>query len=334
MKKGVFVTGATGFIGSHIIKYLQEEGFPVYALIRKDSVAKFSKTKSLHLIFGDITKKNFGIAKKDLEKLSKNVSYFIHCAALYGTGEPRQKLFEVNVAGTRNALALAGKLSNLSLMSYVSTVYVSGAMEGILAEDSLPAVKSFHNDYEETKYIAESLVRKLKLPAVIFRPPIVVGHSKTGKALRFNGIYKVIEAIYKKRLFFYPGDCHGPIYLVPVDIVAEFISWVGVRDKFKGLTFNLVGPRPPTYREFFRKTARLLKVSSPYFIFPEGLWRILIKLSSIIPFINAKPLLMFGQRLVIENKNYLTTLRQMGKTHPEVKSYHKNILNYFTKKNA
>ena len=66
---------------------------------------------------------------------------------------------------------------------------------GLIREDELEHTAGFRNHYEESKYLAELSVEKLKseLPITIHRPAVVVGDSRTGEITKYDGIYYLIH---------------------------------------------------------------------------------------------------------------------------------------------
>ena len=120
-----------------------------------------------------------GLASGELEALA-SVNELWHLAASTCFDErEREALYEGNVVGTRNVLAVARGLRKLDRFVYVSTAYVAGTDLGPIAEDEMPTPNGFRNSYEATKWQAEQTVRQSGLPFVIFRPSIIMGDSRT-----------------------------------------------------------------------------------------------------------------------------------------------------------
>src|SRR6185503_1551609 len=106
----------------------------------------------------------------------------------------------------------------------VSTCYVAGRRTGEILETELEHRAGFRNFYEETKYLAEAEVEKLKndLPVTIFRPSVVVGDSRTGETAKYDGIYYLILYLRKSPAllrFVNVGNDAVKLNLVPVDFV-------------------------------------------------------------------------------------------------------------------
>ena len=171
-KSTVFLTGATGLVGSYLLKVLLERGHKVYCLVRTrdnkdvrervldalnfwdERLVKKYKT-NLIVLDGDITKKNLGLSKKMSDLLKKNIEEIFHCAAVTKVNLPLSKIKIVNIEGTKNVLDLALKFKCLKKLNHISTFAVCGKYKGEFREDSLEVGQQFHTSYERTKFMAE-----------------------------------------------------------------------------------------------------------------------------------------------------------------------------------
>ncbi|TBR18857.1 SDR family NAD(P)-dependent oxidoreductase, partial [bacterium] len=119
----VLVTGATGFIGHNLVRQLVKQGHRVFALVRKTSNVNLLKELGVSLIYGDITD------SESLNKvLGRKIDIIFHCAALVDNTD-KNKLYKINVEGTRNICNLALGLK-VERMVYISSVaVVSGNLE-------------------------------------------------------------------------------------------------------------------------------------------------------------------------------------------------------------
>lgn len=88
-------------------------------------------------------------------------------------------------------LAKAAMQYRLTRFDYISTCYVCGRRAGLIGEEDLEQKQSFNNTYERSKYEEEAFVRahRNEVPICIFRPPLVVGDSRTGYAATVNVMY-------------------------------------------------------------------------------------------------------------------------------------------------
>ena len=329
MVKTIFITGATGFLGRCIVELLLKRGYKVFALVR--SVQKQVYSSRLVFIKGDITTSNLGIGRHS-QKLLKDVDYVIHCAAITDVQGKSIKLFETNVGGTKNVLNFARKLSKLKTFVHVSSKSVAGNFEGVFPEDKLPEVKSFHNGYEKSKYQGELLVRKSNLPFIIVRPPTIVGDSKSGMVDKFEGsAYRIISALKKRRLPFYPSKCNGFIYVMPVDKVAEFVVKVCFDSNYIYTTFNITDSSPITFKDFIERTSHLLGVPEPSFTLPGSFWDFFMVLASRASFMNTGSLSLLNQKLRYENKAFILTSQKYKIKYPSLVKYLPVLIKFYNR---
>ncbi|NDG84561.1 MAG: NAD-dependent epimerase/dehydratase family protein, partial [Proteobacteria bacterium] len=186
-----------------------------------------------------------------------------HFAAVYDLNVPEPVGQKINIEGTRNVLALIASLPSFRGLHYVSTCYVSGSHPGRFFEKDLEKGQSFNNFYESTKHEAEKLVREAMqsgLPAVIYRPAIVVGNSKTGETQKFDGPYFVLQWLLRQgRNAILPslGDpTRYRINLVPSDFVLDAMAHLSQKPSSIGKTFQLADPAPLTIAEVVATLAR------------------------------------------------------------------------------
>ncbi len=256
------ITGATGFLGRHLVRGLLARGQRVSALVRgDDDQAALSR---LVAVLGDgVDVANLRVVAGDLvgsfgaERLLRGapLDHVWHLAARLDLGRRRPvRLHEVNVAGTAAVLDLCER-GRVGRLHHVSTAYVCGAANGPVLEDEGVGPVMHHNAYESSKYRAEALVRaaaRRGLAASIYRPSIVVGDSRDGRAETFGAFYLVVRLCYLAREvgpIILPGSPDVTLDLVPVDRVIAALLALHARDDVSGHTFHLTNPAPPTIRD-------------------------------------------------------------------------------------
>jgi len=156
----IFLTGATGFVGSRLTARLLEAGHHVQALVRPASLAKLSpelrRHPNLEILEGDL------LDEAALRGIGRRTEAVVHLAGLLGERRRRGQTFErVHIEGTRRLLRALSGLSSPRII-FVSTI---GARE--------QAQSRFHR----SKYRAEHWIKLSGLPWVIFRPSLVFGRG-------------------------------------------------------------------------------------------------------------------------------------------------------------
>ncbi len=260
------MTGFPGFIAGRLVERLAQPETQIFLLVQKNFIDKALKDiaviakktntplDNFALIEGDITLKNLGMSDADLEIVREQTTDVYHLAAIYDLEVAKDLAQKVNVEGTQNVNEIVKNLPNLRRYNYISTCYVAGKREGVIFESDLAHDEGFRNFYEETKYLAELEVEKLKedFPVTIFRPSVVCGDSQTGETAKYDGIYYVIRFLLKFPEIFRlvnVGNNDVRLNLVPVDFVVDGMIALAKDERAVGKTIALADPNPLTTKE-------------------------------------------------------------------------------------
>jgi dihydroflavonol-4-reductase len=185
------VTGASGFVGGHVVHALLERGIGVRCLVRRSSRLDFIRHLAPELIFGDVTQ------PETLEAALENVDGVVHCAGLTRACS-RAEYFRINEAGTANLYAACRtRKDRITKVVHVSSLAAFGpALHGMpITEGSAPRPVS---DYGESKLggqrVAESSMAEM--PFSIIVPPGVYGPNDPDFLVYFKivarGIFPLI----------------------------------------------------------------------------------------------------------------------------------------------
>ena len=275
------LTGATGLVGRYLVRDLLLSGHELAVVVRasrrqspRDRMEEILQHWERELgrelprpvvLEGNIAEPGFGLSAEDSEWVAANCSKIIHSAAIlefYGkdrAGEP----WRTNLNGTQHMIALCRDL-NIHDIHYVSTAYVAGYQSERIMEGSLDAGQSFRNDYEASKFEAESLVRAIDFAehVTVYRPAVIAGDSRTGYTNTYHGIYLylrlmalMIPALPARE----DGKRVTPIRLrmtgserrniIPVEYVSAVMCRLFETPEARGLTFHIAPERPITSRE-------------------------------------------------------------------------------------
>jgi short-subunit dehydrogenase len=249
-----FVTGATGFIGRHLVEELLErDDAKIYALVREGSRGRLDDLGKrlgagdrLQPVPGDLSKENLGI-----DSFEEKIDHFFHLAAIYDMAADEDSMMRSNVEGTRHVVEFANSIE-VGRFHHTSSIAVAGGFEGLFREDMFDEGQKLPHAYHRTKFESEKVAReKVKAPLRVYRPAIVVGHSETGVMDKIDGPYYLFKVIQKLRhalpeWFPLAGPEGGKLNVVPVDFVARAMDHIAHMDDddLYGDTFHLVDPDP------------------------------------------------------------------------------------------
>jgi nucleoside-diphosphate-sugar epimerase len=194
----------------------------------------------------------------------KSCGSVIHCAAsLAFYGASGDEPWRSNVDGTKKILSIC-KDYGIRRMHYMSTAYVAGSSQ-LFRENDLDLGQTLRNDYEQSKFDAEKLVRDSDFleQTTIYRPSIVVGDSKTAYTMTYHGFYAVLKLAHTLVRRMPLGSTSGRNLLaalgmdgserknfVPVDWVADVFDHIFSNPQLHGQTYHLTSPSPPLLQDF------------------------------------------------------------------------------------
>jgi NAD+-dependent farnesol dehydrogenase len=167
----IFITGATGFLGNHVLTALQNRGHHLTALVR--SPAKISFPEQVDVVSGAIEK-----PETYADRL-KGQDVLVHIAALVKMWVPDRHAFDrVNVEALEN-LIRAGSEAGVAKFVHTSSFIALGPSNGKpITEEDHRRTDHFHNDYERTKFLGDQLARKFQkdgYPITILYPGVIYG---------------------------------------------------------------------------------------------------------------------------------------------------------------
>ncbi len=264
-----FVTGATGFIGRHLLGHLLARKGDVHCLVRKGSQKKFEELRAgfgedgrrLIAVTGDLAKPMLGLSLAQRKALSGKIKHFFHLAAIYDLAADAASQTAANVDGTRHALQLADSIK-AGCFHHTSSIAVAGLYPGVFREDMFGEAEDLDHPYFRTKHEAEALVRKeCTRPYRIYRPAVVIGHSRTGEIDKIDGPYYFFRTLKKLRQSLPPwmptiGLEGGRVNMVPVDFVAAAMDHIAHKPGLDGGCFHLTDPAPRRIGEVLNIFAR------------------------------------------------------------------------------
>jgi len=166
----VFVTGATGFLGHHLIPLLRQAGYRVRALARRNSDTSFLTANNVEIVCGDVRDRD------SLSGLMKGCAHVIHAAAFFRFWGDENYFEQVNVQGTVNVLEAAAR-NQVERFIHISSVAVIGLPQGNVIDEAHPCNPL--DPYQKSKLYAEKMVKMYHegsmLPTIILRPGAFYG---------------------------------------------------------------------------------------------------------------------------------------------------------------
>lgn len=174
MKIKAFITGATGFVGSHLVDSLIDKGWEIRCLKRKTSSIKWFDGKNITFIEGDL------FSNSVLEKAIEDVDFIFHVAGVV-KAKSEADFKKSNYLATKNLIEICNRVNpNLKKFVHISSQAVCGPTPGDEPIDE-KYIPSPITAYARTKLLAEKEVLKYKdkFPVVIIRPPAVYGPRDT-----------------------------------------------------------------------------------------------------------------------------------------------------------
>jgi nucleoside-diphosphate-sugar epimerase len=219
------LTGATGFLGSHIMAGLLKKGERVVVLGRPAAGASLAErirrllrwfaieplAERLESLEADLLKPGLGLGADDHERLRRRGLPVIHCASDTRFAEKnRDAVLAANVGSLVGVLDLA-RSSGGRGFHFLSSAYAAGIDHSECPEAPVRSLR-FTNVYEQSKALAEQVVqdtcRSAGIPFTIIRPAIVYGDSRNGRSLKFNALYHPVRSLQQLRDI-YAADIAG-----------------------------------------------------------------------------------------------------------------------------
>ncbi len=256
-KQKILITGASGFIGSALVRELCSLGHDVHIFARPSSQFELMSNLKFTKHFGSLTDST------DIIQALKGCDYFYHLAGAIGYKKSqRQNMFQVNLEGTRACVEAALKTSTLKRMIYMSSVVTVGASwsaNKVLDETATYNMKAYNLGYFESKKEAEDLVlkshQKQNLPVIILNPSTVYGPGDMLKGSR-----KTQLKVAQGRFLFYPP---GGVSVARLQSVVEALVAAQVKGRF-GERYILAGENI-SVKKLFQLIAQKNNVSPPRF---------------------------------------------------------------------
>ncbi len=256
MPPSALVTGATGFIGSHLVEYLVSRKWEITCLLRPSSRTEFLKKFPVKIIQGILENQSF------LESAVEGQDYIFHLAARIRSA-PREVYEKSNHILTRDLIYSCLRANpDIHRFVYISSIAAAGPSR--LGQHSEEAqMSSPSSEYGRTKLKGEKAVQALwdKIPATIIRPPNVYGFRQSETELLVKIIHKRIVPLLK-------GDKKSTSLLYVKDLI-HGIHQAAESPNTRGQIYYLTDGQSYSWKEIILTVKKLVLNDALFLPLPE-----------------------------------------------------------------
>lgn len=263
----LLVTGATRFVGGHLLEELLKKDIEIIALVRSQEKAQMMHRLGVKTIFADLQK------PETLNDVTKDIDTVIHLAVAFDFHLPWKIYYQTNVLGTKY-LAEDALRNDVKHFIYTSTTEAMGPVEKIPADENAEPNPTY--EYGKSKLMGEEILRKMheenSFPVTILRPTGIFGPGD------MYVTYSILKALKKGRFKKMPGGGDKYIQFTYVkDVVQGYIKALEKPDVSISNTYIISSDEYFTYKEGFTIVAELLGAPKPEGTMPIwlakfGLW--------------------------------------------------------------
>jgi len=256
--KSAIVTGACGFVGSHMLDLLIERGIKVIATDLKSADCSYVDRLGVEFVPADLTR------KETLRPVLQEADYVFHTASVFDYSAPWDILYQVNVEGTRNLCEVALE-TNPEIVVHWSSGAIYGISKELPTKETSPIEPS--NNYEKAKWIQEQTAlefhRKYGLPVTVMRPASVYGPRS-----RYGAMIPIFM-LARGELQAIPGSGKTAGTFVHVRDVVDSALFLAGRKEAVGESYNVADDSHYTNEELLLYAAELLDVKIHKFHIPS-----------------------------------------------------------------
>jgi nucleoside-diphosphate-sugar epimerase len=264
----ILVTGASGFVGSHLARHLVRIGHKVVATGRTPKRLAALNDTSCEMQIADLSTDN-------LAQLLGQCEGVVHCAARAAPWGDRSLFWRDNVVATERLVAAARRAGSVRRFVYLSSpsIYFRQCDQINLTERFAPP-KRWATPYAETKWAGEQRVLAAsEIGPVILRPRAVFGPRDTAIVPR-------IVAVARSGRFPLPGGGEAWTDITYVDnVVAAILEALNGERNVEGRTFNLTNGEPIQIRDLLNRLVKALDLRVRFIVVPRALAMTLAALS-------------------------------------------------------
>ena len=307
MNPTCLVTGASGFIGRHLLATLTAHGHPVLALLRRPETlpalreqvdALGGHGELLHALAGDLASSGLGLSDSDRRRTGQTAVVF-HLGAQFAWRLPVDRARAVNVHGARQIAELAAASGSRLLMVGGFMLHNSTHLRRLGIDTEHPArtdwagVYRRSGGYEGSKLEAHFLVnrrmRELAGALTCVHPATLCGHSRTGHMLPAQPLAGLIDNLARGRLRAIPGTPAHWLPLVCVDFLAELLRLAAFDPALVGGELLALDDASPNLAGLLERLARALAVQPPRHHLPLGVLHAILQVPGAAQLLRTEP---------------------------------------------
>jgi len=287
------MTGATGFLGSFLLRDLLQRGRWIVAMLREPldenrrrlqhSLQQLGVDLTAYIERGQLVLVAGSLPDRLPDGNGYRVDDILSCAAslqLFSNGN--EEPHKTNVTGTRRLIEWARRY-DVRRIHAVSTAYVCGSYIQNVREKFHRPRPEFQTEYESSKWLAESHLCAWGAQdgnsLTVYRPSLLVGDSRSGYTTQYGGFYQFARMVSLLKERYGEGDNGNPTYIplripgrpddpqnfVPVDFVSRIVAEVITNEELHGRVYHLTDPTPPTNGQVKRYLEDYFNMHGGYF---------------------------------------------------------------------
>ena len=288
----ILVTGGTGFLGAHLIRFLLQHQYAVRAIYRTEAAIPADLRDQVQWVACDV------LDILGLDDAMQGVDYVFHCAAVVSfSAKDRRMMYNINVTGTANVIH-AALTAGVKKMIHVSSIAALGRTEEniVITEKTTWQDSNLNSFYAQTKHLAELEVwRGIEegLTAVIVNPSVIIGETDWNKGT--GRFFKTM----RKGLRYYPTGSNG---FVSVHDVVQCM-YLLMRSEVTNDVFILNGDNI-SYKQFFTIVTGTLGVPGPQFQLSPALVKLVRRVATMWSMLTLREPFLTRETATTVNHNY------------------------------
>lgn len=252
----MLVTGASGFVGSHVVREMLDHGYTVRVMVRTEGQALAFRSLDVETVLGDLRK------PERLADVVRGVGSILHIASIFRqAGLPDEVYRDVNATGTQRLIDTAAA-AGVSRFIHCSTNGVHGGIKNPPGNEDSPVKPG--DVYQESKWEGEQIAMRAfesgRIRGAVLRPAMIYGPGDT----RLLKIFRMIA----RRRFFYIGLGDAFVHYIDVRDLARAFRLALEHTEVNARAYIIAGREIVTLRDSAERIAKIIGVRPPWLRLP------------------------------------------------------------------